>query len=43
VLLASTVTNACELVLSKAQRDDRIIIFGSFYTVSEAMRFFSGL
>ena len=40
VLLANTVTNACKFVLSKANKDDRIIIFGSFYTVTEAMRFF---
>ncbi len=43
VLLAETVARACELVLSKASRDDRIIIFGSFYTVAEAMQYFSKL
>ena len=42
VLLADTVTDACKFVLSKAKKDDRIIIFGSFYTVSEAMQFFQG-
>jgi dihydrofolate synthase/folylpolyglutamate synthase len=41
VLLAASVTKACELVLSKANEADRIIIFGSFYTVTEAMQFFS--
>ena len=40
VLLATSVTKACELVLSKANDNDRIIIFGSFYTVTEAMRQF---
>ena len=37
---ADTVVEACELVLLKASEDDRIIIFGSFYTVAEATRFF---
>lgn len=37
---ADTVVEACELVLSKASDDDHIIIFGSFYTVTEAMQFF---
>lgn len=41
VLLANTVTDACKLVLSKADKNDLIIIFGSFYTVAEAMHFFS--
>jgi len=41
VLLAKTVEKACELVLSKADDNDRIVIFGSFYTVADAMRFFS--
>jgi dihydrofolate synthase/folylpolyglutamate synthase len=40
VLLATTVGKACDLVLSKANDNDRIIIFGSFYTVAEAMRLF---
>lgn len=43
LLLANTVKKACELVLSKAKKNDRIIIFGSFYTVAEAMQFFSDL
>jgi dihydrofolate synthase/folylpolyglutamate synthase len=43
VLLAKTVENACTQVLSKVNEDDRIIIFGSFYTVAEAMQFFSRL
>ena len=43
VLLAKTITDACRLVLSKADENDRIIIFGSFYTVAEAMHFFTGL
>lgn len=37
---ADTVVEACELVLLKASEDDRIIIFGSFHTVAEAMQFF---
>ncbi|MDT8282138.1 MAG: folylpolyglutamate synthase/dihydrofolate synthase family protein [Gammaproteobacteria bacterium] len=41
VLLAETVKTACNLLLSKAAEDDRIVIFGSFYTVAEAMQFFS--
>jgi dihydrofolate synthase / folylpolyglutamate synthase len=41
VLLAKEVGKACDMVLSKANDDDRIIIFGSFYTVAEAMRYFS--
>ncbi len=41
VLLAETVARACELVMLKASKDDRVIIFGSFYTVAEAMQFFS--
>ncbi len=40
-LLCTSVTNACEKVLSKANETDRIIIFGSFYTVTEAMLYFS--
>jgi len=43
VLLASSVARACELVLSKASANDRIIIFGSFYTVAEAMQKLSEL
>jgi len=41
VLLAKSVATACSFVLSKADINDRIIIFGSFYTVSEAMQYFS--
>jgi len=41
VLSAKSVQQACALVLSKATKNDRIIIFGSFYTVAEAMGFFS--
>jgi len=43
VLLAKTVSDACREVLSKADEDDRVIIFGSFYTVAEAMHFFTML
>ena len=39
--LAEDVKVACDMVLAKAAIDDRIIIFGSFFTVAEAMRFFS--
>jgi len=41
VLLAESVEKACDMVLSKVDENDRIIIFGSFYTVAEAMRYFS--
>jgi dihydrofolate synthase/folylpolyglutamate synthase len=37
---APTVEEACDLVLSKASENDRVIIFGSFYTVAAAMIFF---
>jgi len=40
-LSAKSVEHACALVFSKANKNDRIIIFGSFYTVAEAMGFFS--
>ena len=43
IMLANTVKKACEQVLSKVNKEDRIIIFGSFYTVAEAMQFFSDL
>ena len=43
VLLTGSVEKACDLVLSKANDNDRIIIFGSFYTVTEAMKYFSVL
>ena len=37
----STVAEACALALAAAAGEDRIIIFGSFYTVAEAMVFFA--
>lgn len=37
---ASSVTTACDKVLTMINEGDRIIIFGSFYTVAEAMQFF---
>ena len=40
VLQEKSVTEACEKVLSMIDEYDRIIIFGSFYTVSDAMQFF---
>ena len=40
IMLASTVDMACKQVLSKADADDRIVVFGSFYTVSRAMQYF---
>lgn len=43
VMLAQTVKKACAQVLSAADKDDRIIIFGSFYTVATAMSYFSEL
>ena len=43
VMLAETVERSCQQVLSKMNKNDRIIIFGSFYTVAEAMNFFSDL
>jgi len=42
-LSAKSVQQACSLVILKANKNDRIIVFGSFYTVAEAMRFFSGI
>jgi dihydrofolate synthase/folylpolyglutamate synthase len=38
---ASTVASACEQALAAAADNDRIIIFGSFYTVAQAMHFFA--
>lgn len=38
---ASTVAGACDQALTAAAKDDRIIIFGSFYTVAEATQFFA--
>ncbi len=43
VLLAVSVEKACDMVLSKVNENDRIIIFGSFYTVADAMQYFSVL
>lgn len=37
----ATVAEACEQVLTSVAEGDRIIIFGSFFTVAEAMRFFA--
>jgi dihydrofolate synthase/folylpolyglutamate synthase len=37
---ASTVAVACDQALAAAAQNDRIIVFGSFYTVAEAMRYF---
>jgi dihydrofolate synthase/folylpolyglutamate synthase len=39
--VASTVADACEQALAAAADNDRIIIFGSFYTVAEAIQFFA--
>jgi len=38
---ASTVAAACDQALAATARADRVIIFGSFYTVAEALRFFA--
>jgi len=38
-----TVSEACDLVFKAAKKDSRIIIFGSFVTVSEAMSYFEQL
>ena len=43
IMLAESVSTACEWVLARASKHDRVIIFGSFYTVAEAMLFFSEL
>ncbi len=43
VLLASNVEEACASVLSKMNNNDHLIIFGSFYTVADAMKYFSAL
>ncbi len=34
------VAEACQLALKRAHHNDRIIVFGSFYTVAEAITFF---
>lgn len=39
----STVTQACDSVMRDVKADERIIVFGSFYTVSEAMSYFEHL
>lgn len=39
----NTVTQACEQAMKMASPNDRVIVFGSFYTVSEAMQFFNTL
>jgi len=36
-----TVQEACKEALTLAEKGDRIIIFGSFYTVADAMTFFN--
>jgi len=36
-----SVTQACEAAMQKASARDRIIVLGSFYTVAEAMEYFS--
>ncbi len=36
-----TVEQACQQALSQAGENDRVIVFGSFYTVGAAMRYFS--
>jgi len=41
VLLVEDVKVACDTVLSKMNKNDRLIIFGSFYTVADAMNYFS--
>jgi len=38
---ASTVSSACAMALAAADEEDRIIVFGSFHTVAEAMQFFA--
>ena len=37
---ASTVSGACEQALAQAAEDDRVVVFGSFHTVAEAMAYF---
>lgn len=41
LIAALTVAEACSQALAAAARDDRVIIFGSFYTVAAAMAFFA--
>lgn len=40
VMVADTVAHACQAVLDMAEAHDRIIVFGSFYTVTEALNYF---
>ena len=37
---ASTVSDACDKALALAAEDDRVVVFGSFHTVAEAMAYF---
>ena len=39
--VAQTIAEACKRALSSVTTSDRIIIFGSFYAVSEAMQYFA--
>ncbi|UCB54698.1 MAG: bifunctional tetrahydrofolate synthase/dihydrofolate synthase [Thiotrichales bacterium] len=41
LIAVSTVAEACEKAMAAADQNDRIIIFGSFYTVAEAMQFYT--
>ncbi len=43
IMQARTVAEACRLVMHRADKNDRVIIFGSFYTVAQAMNYFAGL
>lgn len=38
-----TVAKSCKHALSKMNKEDRLIVFGSFYTVAEATDYFNGL
>ena len=38
-----TVQQACEQALERAESKDRIIVFGSFYTVTAACEYFNGI
>jgi dihydrofolate synthase/folylpolyglutamate synthase len=38
---AQTIAEACKKALSSVTKNDRIIVFGSFYVVAEAMQFFA--
>ena len=37
------VAEACQLALKMAHENDRVVVFGSFYTVAEAMTFFESV